>query len=1052
MPATPPSAFVGREAELARLTAALAEAGAGRAPAAVVQGESGAGKTRLLREFASVAAGTGATVLFGRCVDCGEAGPPYWPVLEALRPLPGAGSGGQPGDSGAGRAGRSGADAGGRAGAAGFFERVLDRLETAALRSPVVLILDDLHWADRSTRDLLGFLLANLAGGPGPLIVTAVRSEALGAGHPVLALLAELRRSRRADFLTLDRLGKVDVAAMLTTILGGPPGPDVLDEIWRRSEGNPFFVEELAAAARSGRSAAATLEPILAARLGGLSPGARAAAEAVAAAVGPVPHRVVADVAGLAEPALLAGLRECVDHHILVADGGAGTYAFRHSLLRDAAYAALLPGEATRLHAAYGRVLSAALSPPAAGPGPAGELAAVAWHLYAAGDAEAALPATLAAALAAEAAGGYAEAHVQYERALELAGRLPAGALESAFLRAAGPPAGTPVEAPAPVGPEPAFLTAAGPPSGTPVGEPSAGGGPFDWVALAERAAEAAHLGGDPARAVVLLRMSLAATGPGREGAGADRAAGLQLGLGRALWAAGDSDGALRAYDEALRRLPDPETAVAVRAAAAAAEARMLAGRYGDSRRLAEETLIRARRLGLPLEEAGLLGTLGVDLALLGDADPAVAALDDAVAAAEQAGGPRPLARALLNRVEVLSGPLNRLAEAADVAAAGLPRLRRLGLGRSYAAALAAALANTLFRLGRWDDADPVIAAALAERPTGAAAVELLLARARLAVGRGDFAAAEADLEQVDRRFTQAVAPRYRAPRLTLAAGLALWEGRIPDAREAVAQALDIVEGSDDVWLVAPVLWHGLRAEGDFAEQARAVGDPAGAEAGARAATALVARAAALHQHAAPAVRPVVAAYETLCRGEETRAAGDPDPDVWAAAARRWASLDQPYPAAYARFREAEAALAGRARSARAADALRAAHEVAARLGAEPFRRDVEALARRARMELSPPAAAAAEGGLTERGPVGRRSAGPDDATPSTPLDTLTPRELDVLSLLADGRTNKEVAAALFISQKTAGVHVSHILAKLGVRSRVQAVAIAHRADAAGRR
>ena len=131
-----------------------------------------------------------------------------------------------------------------------FFEEVLDRLEEAGRRSPVVLILDDLHWADRSTRDLLGFLLANLAGEPGPLVVTAVRSEALVPGHPLLALLAELRRSRRAEFLILDRLGRSDVAAQLTSILGRAPEPDLLEEIWRRSEGNPFFVEELLTAAK----------------------------------------------------------------------------------------------------------------------------------------------------------------------------------------------------------------------------------------------------------------------------------------------------------------------------------------------------------------------------------------------------------------------------------------------------------------------------------------------------------------------------------------------------------------------------------------------------------------------------------------------------------------------------------------------------------------------------------------------------------------------------------------------------------------------------------
>ena len=1012
MAAPPPSAFVGREAELARLATALEDAGRGsRAPAMVVEGDSGAGKTRLLREFARLAAERGAEVLFGRCVDCGDAGPPYWPIVEALRPLAG------PDDPA--RSPGPGDDRG------RYFEAVLDRLEEAGRHSPVVVLLDDLHWADRSTRDLLGFLLANLAGGPGPLVVAAVRSEALVPGHPLLVLLAELRRSRRAEFLTLDPLRKGDVAAQLTSILGEAPEPELLDEIWRRSEGNPFFVEELAAATRrsagghapttGGRDLTSTIQPILAARLGALSPDARAAAGAVAAAVGPVPHRILGEVAGIPDEALLAGLRECVDHHVLVATGDSrsGTYAFRHTLLREAAYATLLPGEATRLHAAYGQRLAAGVADPAGST--VADLAAIAWHLYAAGDAERALPAALTAAAAADAACGYAEAHIQYERALDLAGRLPAETLESAFLTAA--------------------ITRSGTPVGT--GERS------DRTVLAERAAEAAQLAGDPARAVVLLTMAL-------EGGPAGDASRLHLALGQARWAAGDSQGALEAYDEAVRLLPDRETPAGVRALAAAAEARMLAGRYGESRRLAEDGLALARRLQLPLEEAEILGTLGVDLALLGDADAAVAALDEAVEAAEKAGRPRPLARAWLNRAEVLAGPLNRLADAAGVAAAGLARLRQLGLGRSYGAALAATLANTLFRSGRWSDADPLIDTALAERPTGAAAIELLLARCRLAVGRGEFAAAHADLERVDHRWTQAVAPRYRAPLLTLEAGLALWEGEVGAARDAVARALDLVAGSDDLWLVAPVLWHGIRAEADRAERARAVRDRVEAKAAAGAATAFFEQARALQAGAAPAVRPVVAAYEALCRAEERRAAGAGDPEAWADAAEQWAALDQPYPSAYARYREAEALLAGQARSARAKQALRAAHDAAVTLGAHPLRHEIETLAGRARLVLARPKVEAPGDGKGD----GDRPAGVTGAASEAgpgPLAGLTARELDVLALMAEGRTNREIATALYISEKTASVHVSHILAKLGVRSRVQAVAVAHRIGAPGR-
>ena len=890
MAAAPPSAFVGREAELARLAAALDEAGRGEPPAVVVEGESGAGKTRLLREFAALAAGRGATVLVGRCVDCGDAGPPYWPIIEALRS---ASIDLEPARAGAG------SDRG------PFFEAVLDRLEESGRRSPAALLIDDLHWADRSTRDLLGFLLANLAGERGPLVVVAVRREALVPGHPLVPLLGELRRSRRADFVLLGRLGRGDVAAQLTSILGHAPEPGLLEEIWRRSEGNPFYVEELLAAARSGQGLTSALQPILGARLAALSPDARSAAGAVAASFGPVPHRVLAEVAGMPEPALLAGLRECVDRHVLVGDAGTGTYSFRHSLLREAAYADLLPGEAIRLHSAYGRALRAVVGRGGGAAPAVADLAAVASHLYAAGDHEQALPAALAAGEASEAAGGYAEAHLQYERALNLV---------------SGP----------------------------------------DRAALAERAAEVAQLAGEPGRAVELLAIALAGAAP-------DDAGRLQLALGRARWAAGDTDGALGAYDEAVRLMVNPETGQGVRALAAAAEARMLAGRYGESRRLAEEGLALARRLHLPHEEAELLGTLGVDLAMLGDADAAVAALDEAVASAEKAGRPRPLARARLNRAQVLSGPLNRLEEATPVAAA--------------------------------------------------------------------------DLERVDHSWTQAVAPRYQAPLFTLAAGLALWEGRTGDAREAVVRALDIVAGSEDAWLVAALLWHGIRAEGDEATRALALGDRVEAKARADAAAALLDEARSLEEQSAPAVRPVVAAYDALCRAEERRAGGADDPETWAEAAERWAALDQPYPFAYARFREAEAALATKARSARAANALRAAHAAAASLGAQPLLQVIEALAGRARLVL-----ARSDGDLPAAAPGRHRPAAAEveaKGTP-TPLDGLTPRELDVLALMADGRTNRQIAAALYISEKTASVHVSHILAKLGVRSRVQAVAVAH--------
>jgi DNA-binding NarL/FixJ family response regulator len=150
-------------------------------------------------------------------------------------------------------------------------------------------------------------------------------------------------------------------------------------------------------------------------------------------------------------------------------------------------------------------------------------------------------------------------------------------------------------------------------------------------------------------------------------------------------------------------------------------------------------------------------------------------------------------------------------------------------------------------------------------------------------------------------------------------------------------------------------------------------------------------------------------------------------PERWAAAAASWEALAQPYPAAYARRRQAEALLIGQGSRAKATTALRSAYQTAERLGAAPLRREVEGLARRARIDLTEPAAA--------------------EAAPARPADPygLTPREREVLALLADGRTNPEIAQALFISARTAGIHVSNILAKLGVASRGEAAAVAHR-------
>ncbi|MGI9022892.1 MAG: helix-turn-helix transcriptional regulator [Acidimicrobiales bacterium] len=1036
MPTLGPSVeFVGRTGELARLEDALGRASTGEASALVVGGESGVGKTRLVSEFLDSARRAGATVLVGGCIDLGDGGLPYWPVVDALRGLVRK-LGPEPEDdvlgplrpelslllpelaTGEGRdrppltgPALTGPSAQGR-----LFELVLGIFERLAQKGPVVFVVEDLHWADRSTRDLLSFLVTNLREVP-VVVIATYRSDALVSGHHLQPFLAELRRNRRAEMIDLPRFTRDEVVAQVTAILGAPPEPQLAETVWARSEGNAFFAEELLAASVDGspRGLPQSLRQILLARVDGLSQVAQGVLRRVAAGGPRVAYRVLAATVSMNDDELCDALRECVDRHALVGQREGEAYQFRHALLREVVYGELLPGERTRFHAAYGRAIADA---PHDCLGSAE--AELAYHWYEAGEPALALPAAFAAAVAAERVYGYAEAQRHYERALELWDRVGGGTSLGA----------SPID--------------------------------VDRLGLFERAAEAANLAGDHARAIALVRAALS-EGDGKAGVDAAeetdlvRRGLLQERLGCYLWAAGKSEAALAAYDEAAGLVPfEQPTAVRARVVAAQAQALMLAGRYRDSKERAEEALEVARLARARAEEGHVLATLGVDLAFLGHAAAGVTLLEEARAIAEEVGTPEDVARAWLNLAELLSGPLNRLQTAATVAEQGVERVGRLGLARSYGVSLQAIAVNTLFRLGRWTEADRFLADAMRCRPGGAAAIDLHLARAKLAVGRGQVEAAKADLAVVEELSAHAIDARYQAPLLTLRAGLALWEGDIDAARHAVATGLAIADRTDDAWFVAPLVWHGLRAEADRAELARARRSQREVEEARAEGTELRARVEALAAQAssaAPPVRQAVAAYLSLCLAEWSRVEGVSAPEAWTAAADRLDGLSQPYPAAYARMREAEALLSRRARSPRAADALAAAHRMAVELGALPFQRQIASLAARARITLDEPGPVA-DGSdqpkvtdTPRNGPLA-----PDTPHRRTPdaLADLTRREREVLALVADGRSNREVAEALFISEKTASVHVSHILAKLGVQSRVQASAVAHRLGAAG--
>ncbi|MGI9001818.1 MAG: helix-turn-helix transcriptional regulator [Pseudonocardia sp.] len=977
--------LVGREPDLARLTEALRSAQNGRMAAVILSGEAGVGKTRLVQEMMARARREGVTVLRGGAMDIPE-GPPFWLFVSGWRSLLRSPKGKAAAEVLAPWAAQLDEllgqgpllrDPDGRQTRVQTFELLRGIVAELASQSVVMLVVEDLQWVDRSTRDLLVYLIADLTNEP-VLLVMTYRTETQADGTPLRTLIAELQRHRQVRCEEVEPLSREAVASYVRA--AAPDAPELVELVWQRSAGNAFIAEETLRAALAGdpKALPQTLRDLVLSRLATLSSTVQRVVRAVAVCEGPLPHRLLAVVLDEPEPQLLAALREGVDSGVVIVDTGEDGYRLRHGLMTDVVLGALLPGERIDLNRRYATALEAAWARELPGID-----ARLAHHWQQAGDVERALVAAVAAAESAMRVRGYAEAHRHWLRAAQLVGKA----------------------ATAPVA--------------------------VSRTSCLERAAEAAHRSGDHDQAVALLTELLADTTEADDRA----AAQLHARTGRYLLAAGRSAEAVTAFQRATVLLPaagvDSERADVLSGHAAALRQ---TGAFAASRAVAEEALAVARRAGLVAEEARALADLGFSLAYLEDPAAGSAALEQALEAAERASEPAGIGRAYLNLAELLSGPLNELERGVAVARAGAVRVAGFGLARNCGVALLSVAANGLFRLGRWDEEGPVLEEAGALGPTGADALEFRLARARLRIGRGDFPAAEDDLEAVEVLSTSSAGPRYRIPLLTLRAGLDMWRGRPDRALGHVGAGLDVVEhGSDDVWLVAPLVWHGARAR---AELTRLGMRPA--------APVVIAR---LRRHvdelarravgSVPVIRDVVLGFVEMCAAEDTRADGRSDPEAWEQMTQVGDRGQQLYAAAYACLRHAEALFALRTRSSAATEALLRAESIARALGARPLLEEIAELAARARVELAgPPPAPALELEV------------PDPSVPgeADDLESLTSRELEVLTELSGGLTNKEIAHRLFISEKTVGVHVSRIYAKLDVHTRVQATAVLYRA------
>jgi DNA-binding CsgD family transcriptional regulator len=993
--------LVGRGDERAQLRAAIGRATDGSPATVVVGGEAGVGKTRLVTELGREAEAAGAVVLAGGCLDVDGETLPYAPVVEALRSLPAVVPAEKLavvlGDARAELA-RLVPELGGPTSGAEqltpgrLFELLLGVLHRLADRLPVVLLIEDLHWADQSTRQFLAFLVRNLR--RGVLLLLTYRSDELHRRHPLRPFLAELERGGRAERIDLGRLTRQQLADLVAGIVGHEPNPTLLAGVWARSEGNPFFAEELVAAHADGTEFPWGLRDLLLARVEALPDAAQRMLRVGAVAGRRVDYDLLAAVLGDPGEELVKLLREAVTRHVLVAEEPGTGYAFRHALVQEAIYDDLLPGERVPLHAAYARVLAGRVRSRGAR-ATAVELGQLAAHWHAARDLDAALLASIRAAEAAEASYAYAEAQRHYERAVELWELAPSAAAES----------------------------------------------PLDRIELLRRAAEAAYASGEGGRAIALARLAL----DGIDQTAQPVLAGALLErLARYHWYQNDAFGndlteAVGYMERALALIPaDPPSRDRAKVLAAHGQLLMLRSRNAEAVEACTEAIEVARLVGAPVEEAGALASLGAALSDLGQDEAAMAILPQARAVAEAVGDGEALSRAWVNLANALVCA-GRCEEAVTVAMEGFEAMGRLGLSRSRGPLILMNAADAHALLGRWDQSDRLLDLAVDPDldPPSVMLAAVRLSRALARLWRGDAAGVRAELAPVlDRHGTDLPDPQIMAPLCTHLAIAATWEGDLDQARDVVATGLRQLAGTDDSQRLAWLYVAGLEAEAARVELARPrqpAGDPGDVDEARRVAADLLAAARGLAASERPLAAPVKALL-LVAEAEWSRIEGNGDPARWAAAATAWDALTWPWLATYARWRQAEAMLAaGRARS-EAGEVLVPAFLTAARLGAAGLRRQIEQLATRARIDL--PAARDGDGDQADD----RADQGDQAAALG-----LTSRELEVLGLLGAGLSNREIADRLFISPKTASVHVSNLLRKLGAANRVQAGAIAQR-------
>jgi ATP/maltotriose-dependent transcriptional regulator MalT len=969
---------------MARLHASLARAEVGAATAVLISGDAGVGKSRLIEELAKTASSRGGRVLVGRCLDVGETGLPYlpfveilvhlnrqdpmavrrWPALAKLLPESTMSAAPEPGANSP-RPGSTAPAPERDVGQLQLFDALLGLLADLSGDRCVVLVVEDLHWADSSTRDLLSFLISRLRM-QRLLVVGSYRSDDLHRRHPLRPLLAELVRLPVVERIDLAPFDAEDACHFVAALAEEPVPEDVIKQIATRSEGNAFFAEELmAAVADHGTGVPTGLADVLLARIERLSPQTQTVVRMASVAGRRVGHAQLQAVVEMSPVELDEALREAVQHHVLLVNDRDSYYVFRHALLREAVYGDLLPGERVRMHAAYARQI-------AANDDRRGSAAALAHHSLQSHDLRTALAASVRAADEAASVGAPAEALRHVEQALKLwdavpVDERPAGINEAALLRSASYQAAT-------------------------AGEPERS------VAFAKSAVDRFAAVEEPEHAAQSYRR-LAQALINLEGKGADAREAIEN-----AW-------------QLVADRPPTYTRAWVQAVLA------MALRKSDpaaAREAAQNAISDARAVHALGAEADALVTLGMLDEFEGDQDGAVRHFRAAIRTATQveAFSTELRARYFLGLHSYERGDLAESVAEFDEATR---RAKANGLSWSnYGVEIRVIRTIAKYMTGDWDGSEEA-AESPAMRVSDTVLARLAAASTFVMVGRGRC-------EEATKLLAELRAHWHRDTEIVILCAFAkveaeLWLGHPDVAANAVTEVTDWLVKTGWTKLLGRIrlsAW-GIAAQVELARKARRERDTA-AELAAVAEGERLAEAA---EELAVVGRPWTGtlgvegvAWLAMVRAELTRLIGAGDVKAWQEAVSAF-DYGSVYAQAFARLRLAEALLAADDKDS-AAKELAAVAAATNQLGARPLADAAADLARRGRLTV------------------------PGLAAPRDHVDPFTPRERAVLSLVALGRTNREVGQELYISEKTVSVHLSRIMAKLGASRRAEAVATAY--------